>query len=166
MSGSFKVEVEEAVRKLQKLGKDLGKEKTADQTIKKALSFVGLKAQNNINNKSGTLSESIGVYKDKAAQEKKGRSFGAFVGPRIFGKWKGYHGHLVEFGTKERIFAKPRIIRLRRGGNFIFVKVKGTGRTRPQKYMIKGWTAGKSFALKSLNSDIKKNIKKSLKSKA
>jgi len=27
----------------------------------------------------------------------------AVIGPRIEGKWKGYHGHLIEQGTKDRI---------------------------------------------------------------
>lgn len=50
----------------------------------------------------GTLSESIGVTKEPA-KTLVNRAVGQIqVGPRRKGKYKGYHGHLMEFGTTIR----------------------------------------------------------------
>lgn len=51
---------------------------------------------------TGTLAESIGVTKEPA-KTLVNRAVGQIqVGPRRKGKYKGYHGHLIEFGTTIR----------------------------------------------------------------
>lgn len=48
----------------------------------------------------GALVDSIGVVKERYGS---GREIGQVaVGPRRRGRYKGYHAHLVEYGTKER----------------------------------------------------------------
>lgn len=158
----IKADIEEAVKKLQKLGQQLGDEKAADKAIKKALERVTLTAQNKLRNRSGNLSESIGVYKDNKAIARKDKRFGLFTGPRIFGSYKGYHGHLVEFGTKERTRKSNDLLVIRLGGKIIFSRSKKLGKVEPQKYMYKSWSEQKTAALNTLEQEIVRLTKKAL----
>ena len=57
-------------------------------------------AKSLINVKTGNLRNSIGRVRTPL---RKANTIGEVkVGPRVGGKYKGYHGHLVEFGTKNR----------------------------------------------------------------
>ncbi|PXY01400.1 hypothetical protein DF185_07910 [Marinifilum breve] len=47
------------------------------------------------NKRTGNLSKSIGVKNLKKKE-------GIRIGARVFGRWKGYHGHLLENGSKKR----------------------------------------------------------------
>lgn len=84
--------------------KDISKHKIVGSAIYKA-SLPMEQAQKSILNsktqkKTGRLDESIGRIRvpiSKATDVGQVR-----IGPRVGGKYKGYHGHLIEFGTKER----------------------------------------------------------------
>lgn len=57
-------------------------------------------AKRNVNSKTGNLARSIGRVRMSI---RKAQEIGEVrVGPRIGGGHKGYHGHLVEFGSKNR----------------------------------------------------------------
>lgn len=49
---------------------------------------------------TGNLVDSIGAVKISA--KRAGKVGEVWVGPRRKGRYKGYHGHMVEFGTKRR----------------------------------------------------------------
>ena len=61
-------------------------------------------AQSKINRVTGRLQDSIGVIKSstKSSADRLGM---VTVGPRRGGSYKGYHGHLIEFGH----WSRPRI---------------------------------------------------------
>jgi hypothetical protein len=58
--------------------------------------------------RTGNLAESIGVVKSKSeVVSGLASELGLInVGPRRKGKYKGYAGHLVEYGTKDRVTKK------------------------------------------------------------
>lgn len=70
---------------------------------------------------SGNLMKSIGT---KAFKKGGGNSAASITGPRIGGKFKGYHAHLVEKGTKPGLrTAKKGAFVLKRGdGSLVSVK--------------------------------------------
>lgn len=51
-----------------------------------------------IDDRKGNLRKSIGAKRDKRFEQ--GKFFRVNIGPRQFGKWEGYHGHLIEFGHR------------------------------------------------------------------
>lgn len=52
---------------------------------------------------TGNLVDSIGIRKERSAKSLLARSVGEIqVGPQRRGKYKGYAGHLVEYGTANR----------------------------------------------------------------
>ena len=82
--------------------------------------------------RTGNLDTSIGRMK---VSMKKAAEIGTVrVGPRIGGRYKGYHGHLIEFGTKDR-YTKKGAYR-GRGPSLPFVAPAFTGQLEQVKKNI------------------------------
>lgn len=93
---------------------------------------------------TGNLADSIGIV-----NEKKGRELGAVgIGPRRRGGFKGFAGHLVEFGTKRR-------------------RTKTTGANRgvmPKKPFVEpAWDSTKDVVLGRIEKELSAQVTKYLK---
>lgn len=74
--------------------------KIIGSAIYKASKPIEDTAKSLIKDKTGNLKASVGRVRTPIA---KANNIGEVkVGPRVGGKYKGYHGHLVELGTKNR----------------------------------------------------------------
>jgi len=86
-------------KKLEAILKELGQNAIKDSQLKQGLKKLAKPFINdirsNINDVTKNLSKSIGVI--KGIRSKKGMPF-ILIGPRYYGKYKGYHAHLVEVG--------------------------------------------------------------------
>lgn len=88
-------------KELDRILKDLGKNALKDSDIKRGLVKLSKPIiqdiRGNINNVTKNLSKSIGRI--KGIRTKKGKPF-ILIGPRYYGKFRGYHAHLVEVGSQ------------------------------------------------------------------
>lgn len=87
--------------KLAALGKKVGK-RIARRAIRVPAERVRNRAKLNLarvtTERTGNLDQSIGL---KFIERKGVATY--IVGPRVKGRWKGQHGHLIEFGTRARV---------------------------------------------------------------
>lgn len=84
---------------LKRLPKELN-HKVVGSAIFQSTKPLVSSAKARVKNKTGNLKESIGAVRQSI---KRATEIGEVrVGPRIGGRYKGYHGHLVEYGAKDR----------------------------------------------------------------
>lgn len=87
--------------KLNALGRKVGK-RIARRAIRVPAERVRNRAKLNLarvtTERTGNLDQSIGL---KFIENKGVATY--IVGPRISGRFKGFHGHLIEFGTRPRV---------------------------------------------------------------
>lgn len=71
---------------------------------------------------TGNLKKSIGVFPSKSSQRRAKEMAGIWVGPRLGKAYKGYHAHLIEFGTKDRTPKKGQFLVFEYQGRKVFAK--------------------------------------------
>jgi HK97 gp10 family phage protein len=105
---SIKQQFKAGNREIKRLSRKIDREtvKLAKDGIKDVLVEVGKKivvsarASLRPHRKTGNLAASMGRKLLKFDKRTFSRTM--LVGPRVSGKWRGYHGHLFEFGTVAR----------------------------------------------------------------
>jgi hypothetical protein len=84
---------------------------------------------------TGNLLNSIGV---KALRGTAGSySVTALAGVRIGLVYRGYHGHIINLGTKERYYKKARTIKFNVAGRTVIAESKGSGRVTATRFATK-----------------------------
>ncbi|UZS00265.1 HK97-gp10 family putative phage morphogenesis protein [Chondrinema litorale] len=86
---------------------------------------------------TGNLKKSIGIFVSKGSERKRNLKAGLWVGPRVKGQSKGYHAHLVEFGTEDRTPKKGRFLVFEYNGVLVFAK--RTEGMKPNPFMRPAW---------------------------
>ena len=81
--------------------------------------------------KTGNLRESIGIFVSRAQDRKANLAAGIWVGPRIRGRYEGYHAHLIEFGTDERKPKHKKVLVFEYNGVKVFAKKTKGMKPRP-----------------------------------
>jgi HK97 gp10 family phage protein len=99
--------------------------KVLNDTLKKSAKPLIEEAKNLVKKKSGELAKSIGSIPGRG----KARGQQISVGPRRGGRYKGYHAHLVEYGTAMRKLDKPRLVTL--NGKTVTITHTGSMPARP-----------------------------------
>jgi len=97
--------IDELNRMLNEIGSPKIEKKLVSQSLRKAAKVVLKEAKNNVPVNTGTLKKSLGIV----AERQRGREKKVLkVGARADQRWRGYHGHLVEYGVPARgIPAQP-----------------------------------------------------------
>lgn len=97
--------IDELERMLNEIGSPKVEKKIVTKSLREGAKVVLKEAKNNVPVRSGTLKKSLALVAERSrGTEKKVIKVGARATPR----WKGYHGHLVEFGVPSRgIPARP-----------------------------------------------------------
>lgn len=107
---SVRIEIEGAKQiqsLLERLPKRISK-RVRIQAMKHSLKDMRKDARSNVEIRSGQLRRSIGIWR-RTRNVRQGE-VEVHLGTRTHGKYKGYHGHLVEFGTEhsaEDPFLRP-----------------------------------------------------------
>jgi HK97 gp10 family phage protein len=97
-TGGISVEgIDKALKELGKLEDKVGK-KQIKKIVRKAGKVIEKKAKQNVPVDTGSLKKSIKV---KAIAHSADHAY-SVVGPSVSGKNVGHHGHLVEFGTRDK----------------------------------------------------------------
>ncbi|MEN7549316.1 HK97-gp10 family putative phage morphogenesis protein [Rapidithrix thailandica] len=82
---------------------------------------------------TGNLRKSIGTFVSKSSERKKNLKAGIWAGPRTRGSHKGFHAHLIEFGTKKRKPTKGEYLVFEVDGVLVFAKEVAP--VKPQPFM-------------------------------
>jgi HK97 gp10 family phage protein len=80
-------------------------EKVVTKTLRKSAKPLIAEAKQNAPEHKGNLKKSIGAINGRGG----GKGSQIYVGPRRGGSFKGYHAHLVEYGTAPRKLATPHL---------------------------------------------------------
>lgn len=136
MKVSFNLDnLDSAIKELKKLDNKLA-EKKVMQAERFALNPTKKRALQLIPDKEGELKKALGFFsKKKARQVARNPEFvNVILGPRIYGKYKGHHAHLIEYGTDFRKPKKRKVLKFEgRNGETIFTPI--AGRVKPRKFM-------------------------------
>lgn len=85
---------------------------------------------------TGNLVDSIGTFASRSRDRKAKEKAGIWVGPRIKGGYRGYHAHLVEFGTEDREIKTQKTIVFSRNGVNVVVRTVRRGRMPAKPFMV------------------------------
>jgi HK97 gp10 family phage protein len=90
--------IKEVQQLLDALPKRLG-EKTLSKVLRRAARPLIDRGKELVSRDDGDVAKSLGVIAGRGA----GRGQSVYVGPRRSGIFKGYHAHLLEYGTAPRV---------------------------------------------------------------
>ena len=130
-------QLDKVLRDLAKVDNRAGR-KVMRQALTVAAKPIVRDAKAKVAKRSGNLRRSIGAVSPKGS----GTKVSVKVGPRTGGKWKGFHGHLVEFGHA-----------LVRGGKVI-------GHVPAKPFMRPAWDTNKGGVLRTIGREIGPRIEK------
>lgn len=119
--------------------------------IRKTTKPTILAAKANINDQSGRLARSIGNITGKSKTYPN-----ILVGPRIKGNHAGFHGHLVEFGTKKHVIWQKYKTK---NGRIIRRRIEHPG-SKPHPFMKPAFESTKGLVSKDLEVRIAKYLEK------
>jgi HK97 gp10 family phage protein len=126
---------------MRRLPKELS-HKVVGAALYKAAQPIERGARARIKSKTGNLYNSIGTVRQSF---KKATEVGEVrVGPRIGGGQKGYHGHLVEFGAKNR---PP-------GGWYARFRNAHNTTSKPHPFLKPAFDANKDDTISQINANI------------
>lgn len=103
---------------------------------------------------TGNLKKSIGIFVSRSSDRKANLKAGLWVGPRIRGKNKGYHAHMIEFGTEERRPKNGRFLVFEYNGVLVFAK-KAKG-MQPNPFMQPAYEQTKGQVANGIFDNIEK----------
>ena len=110
---------------------------------------------------TGNLKKSIGIFASRSQDRRSRIKAGLWVGPRIRGGFKGYHAHLVEFGTETRRPKNGAFLVFEYNGVKVFAK-QAKGMT-PNPFMIPAYNETKGTVERRIQEETRKNIQKAIK---
>lgn len=108
---------------------------------------------------TGNLQASLGVK----ALRGKSTNTTSLAGMRT-GKYKGYHGHLIEAGTQDRKYKRPRLIRFTASdGEEVVARATGSGRVKPTHFASKAISSNSSRVLDNFEQSMVNQLNRTLK---
>lgn len=126
---------------LKRLPKELNHKVVGSAIFQSSKPLVSA-AKARVKSKTGNLKESIGAVRQTI---KRATEIGEVrVGPRIGGKYKGYHGHLVEYGAKNR---PP-------GGWYARFRNAHNTTSKPHPFLKPAFDSTKGEVIKQINGNI------------
>ena len=100
-------------------------EQTVLKTLRKSAKPLIQEAKRRAPKDDGDLQKSIGTISGRGG----GKGKQIYVGPKRGGNFKGYHAHLVEYGTAMRKLAKPTLVKI--GGKMVTITHTGSMPAQP-----------------------------------
>lgn len=97
--------------------------------------------------RSGNLYKSIGTKATKSLLNTQ-----LLIGFRTFGKYSGYHAHLIEHGTKKRFYKRTK--------NIIFKTKKNTGKLKATHFFQKSYDSDSQTIEKNIKGSMVKSLDK------
>jgi hypothetical protein len=113
--------------------------------------------------KTGNLASSIGV---KALRGKSKASTTSLAGMRTGGKFKGYHGHIIDQGTVERKYKTRRKISFTGASGKVVAFASGTGRVQATHFAQNAIDSNRQGVLDNFERSVVDSMNRYIKRKA